>query len=159
VDEVHAVPSLDEATIYSLRRDLALQISRLALRLGGTQLAAAERLGLPQPTLSKIMNGRVSDLSIEFLIRIAVRAGFPITLQTGSVPEEAGAFVCGLARESRVFSKLANEARESLLDAERRLTPAQRLEAFLEHNQLLGSLHQAGRTAEKAQLQAASRGA
>ncbi len=150
--------SADEATIQSLRRDIALQISRLAQRLGGTQVAAAKRLGIPQPTLSKIANGRVSDLSIEFLIRIAVRAGLPITLQTGRAPEEAGAFISRLAPESRPSrSKLADEARESRIDSERRLTPTQRLEAFLEHNQLLGALHRTGRDAERTRMQATPR--
>jgi predicted XRE-type DNA-binding protein len=150
--------SLDEATIQSLRRDIALQISRLAERLGGTQMAAAKQLGLPQPTLSKITNGRVAEFSIEFLIRIAVRAGLPLTLQTGRVPEEAGAFISRPARESRASrSKLADKARESLIDSERRLTPTQRLEAFLEHNQLLGALYQAGRAAERTRMRTAPR--
>ena len=150
--------SPDEVTIQSLRRDIALQISRLAQRLGGTQMAAAKQLGVPQPTLSKIANGRVSDLSIEFLIRIAARAGLSITLQTGHVPEEAGAFISLPARESRTSrSQLAEKARESLVETERRLTPAQRLEAFLEHNQLLGILHQAARAAERTRIQAATR--
>lgn len=141
----------DEATIQSLRRDLALQVSRIARHLGDTQVAAARRLGIPQPTLSKIINGRVSDLSIEFLLRLAVRAGLPITLQTGRHAEEAGVFLSGLAGRSAhaTGSKLAREARESLMESERRLTPAQRLEAFLEHNQLLGELHQAGRAAQE----------
>lgn len=141
----------DEATIQALRRDLALQVSRVARRLGATQVAAARRLGVPQPTLSKIINGRVTDLSIEFLIRVAVRAGLPITLQTGRDAEEAGAFVSSLARGSTHApgSKLAREARESLVESERRLTPGERLEAFLEHNQLLGAFHQAARAAEE----------
>jgi len=150
------MPSVDEATIQLLRRDISLQISRLARRLGGTQMAAAKKLGVPQPTISKIMNGRVSDLSIEFLIRIAVRSGLPITLQTGHVPEEAGAFVSRVSQESRVCrSRLADKARELLLGSERRLTPTQRLEAFLEHNQLLAILQQASRTAEKTRVRAA----
>jgi predicted XRE-type DNA-binding protein len=142
--------SRDEATIQSLRRDLALQISRLAQHMGGTQMAIAKQLGVPQPTLSKIMNGRVSDLSIELLLRVAVRADLPVTLQTGRIPEEAGAFVSGITRESRPSrSKLAEQARESRLESERRLTPSQRLEAFLEHNQLLAALQEAGRAAQK----------
>jgi predicted XRE-type DNA-binding protein len=147
----------DEATIQSLRRDLALQLSRVARRLGDTQVVAARRLGVPQPTLSKIINGRVSDLSIEFLLRVAVRAGLPVTLQTGRDAAEAGAFVSGLARRSTHASgsKLAKEARESLLEAERRLTPNERLEAFLEHNQLLGALHQAARVAERRRVHGA----
>jgi predicted XRE-type DNA-binding protein len=147
----------DEATIQSLRRDLALQLSRVARRLGDTQVVAARRLGVPQPTLSKIINGRVSDLSIEFLLRVAVRAGLPVTLQTGRDAAEAGAFVSGLARRSTRASgsKLANEARESLLESERRLTPNERLEAFLEHNQLLGELHQAAHAAGQRRIHGA----
>lgn len=147
----------DEATIQSLRRDIALQVSRVARRLGDTQIAAARRLGIPQPTLSKIINGRVSDLSIEFLLRVAVRAGLPITLQTGRDAEEAGAFVSGLARGNTraLGSKLARQARESLSESERRLTPAERLEAFLEHNQLLGAFQQAARAAEQRRVHGA----
>jgi predicted XRE-type DNA-binding protein len=143
-----AEPTSDEATILRLRSDIALQLSRYARDSGFTQTAAAKALGIPQPTLSKIVNGRVSDLSVEFLIRMAVRAGLPVTLHTGRVPEEAGAFVSRVAPESRrPHSRLANEARESLVNSERRLTPTQRLEAFLEHNQLLCTLHQAAQSA------------
>jgi hypothetical protein len=101
--------------------------------------------------LSKIINGRVSDLSIEFLLQVAVRAGLPITLQTGRDAKEAGAFVSGLARGSTRAhgSKLAKEARQSLGESEGRLTPGERLEAFLQHNQLLVAFHQAGRAAEQ----------
>jgi predicted XRE-type DNA-binding protein len=147
----------DEATVQSLRRDLALQVSRAARRLGDTQVVAARRLGVPQPTLSKIINGRVSDLSIEFLLRVAVRAGLSVTLQTGRDAAEAGAFVSGLAGRSTHASgsKLAKESRESLLESERRLTPGERLEAFLEHNQLLGALHQAAYVAERRRVHGA----
>jgi predicted XRE-type DNA-binding protein len=148
--------SEDQATIQHLRRDVALQISRLARRLGGTQMAAAKKLGVPQPTICKVMNGRVSDLSIEFLIRIAVRAGLPLTLQTGHAPEEAGAFVSRVSQEPRVSrSRLAVKARELLFDTERRLTPTQRLEAFLEHNQLLSLLQEASRAAEMTRIHTA----
>ena len=142
----------DEATIHSLRRDLALQVSRAVRRLGATQVVAAKKLGVPQPTLSKLINGRVDSLSIELLIRIAVRAGLSLTLHTGDVPEEAGVFVSNSDRHPppiRGKSQLADEARHSLEVSDRRLTPSQRLEAFLEHNQLLSELHQAGRVAEK----------
>lgn len=153
--------SSEEATIQSLRRDLALQVSRFARRLGETQVAAARRLGIPQPTLSKINNGRVSDLSIEFLLRLAVRAGIPMTLQTGQDAVEAGAFVWGLARRNSHAqgSKLAKEARGLLMESERSLTPGERLEAFLEHNQLVGALHRAARQAEDRRIPGAPSGA
>jgi len=138
------------ATVQALRRDVARQLARHVQATGATQVAAASKLGLPQPTLSKIVNGRVSDLSLELLIRVAVRAGLAMTLQTGHVPQEAGAFSSGTRSRSApaVASRLADEARRSLLESEGSRTPAQRLECFLEHNQLLGALRQAGRAAE-----------
>src|SRR3954462_11249934 len=105
----------DMATVQALRSDVALQLARFTQRMGLSQVVAAKQLGLPQPTLSKIINGRVSDVSLELLIRTAARAGLPMTLQTGRVPQEAGAFVSGThSRSSRPSrSKLGEEARES----------------------------------------------
>jgi transcriptional regulator with XRE-family HTH domain len=128
--------------------------------MGVTQMVAAKQLGVPQPTLSKIINGRVSDLSLELLIRVAVRAGLPITLQTGLVPQEAGAFSSHTrSRSSRAQpsqSKLGDAARQSLIQSESsRLTPSQRLEAFLEHSQLVCALQEAGRAAEVQRAQKA----
>jgi predicted XRE-type DNA-binding protein len=142
--------SPDVATVQALRSDMALQLARYIRRMGVTQTVAAKQLGLPQPTLSKIINGRVSELSLELLIRVAVRAGLPLALQTGHVPQEAGAFSSGTyPSSSRAFrSKLAEASRQSMIPSEGSLTPSQRLEAFLEHNQLLAALHQAGRAAE-----------
>jgi predicted XRE-type DNA-binding protein len=146
--------SPDVATIKGLRSDVALQIARCIRRRGLTQLAAAKRFRVPQPTVSKIMNGRVADLSLELLLRIAVRAGLPLVLQTGLVPAEAGAYlpIGSEAPLRKPRSKLADDARDSLSEDIRRLTPEQRLYAFLEHNQLVSALHEAGRAAELARL-------
>lgn len=137
-------------TVMALRRDVAHQIARQIRHFGANQLTAARRLGIPQPTLSKIVNGRVSDLSLELLLRIALRAHLVMTLRTGQAPEEAGAFVSGRARRgARTHtSALSVASRASLTRAERDVTPARRLEAFLEHNQLMAQLHAAGRSAE-----------
>jgi predicted XRE-type DNA-binding protein len=145
------MPAADVSTINALRSDLALQINRFMRRRGLNQLAAAKRFGVPQPTLSKIANGRVADLSLELLIRIAVRAGLPVVLQTGQVPEEAGAFVSvepEVPKRSRAASGLSDAARASLIERTRRLTPEQRLATFLVHTELGSALHQAGHAAE-----------
>lgn len=138
-----------ETTIRSLRLDIALQVAKLARLPGDTQVAAARRLGIPQPTLSKIMNGRVHDLSIEFLLRVAIRAGLVLTLQTGRRAEEAGAFMSSLigGRDRANGSALAYMARQSRVAPGKRLTLPERLDAFLEHNQLMAELQQAGRAA------------
>src|ERR1700691_904193 len=85
----------DTRTVQALRSDLALQIARHIRCSGQTQVAAAKRLGVPQPTVSQIMHGKVSQLSLELLIRIAVRAELPVVLQTGKDAEEAGVFIAG----------------------------------------------------------------
>ena len=140
----------DFETVHALRSDVAHQIARYTERLGISQLAAAKQLDVPQPTLSKIVNGHTSNLSLELLLRIAVRAGLRITLQTGLFPQEAGAFSsAGRPSSARAFpSKVAARTHTSMKGSLRELTPAQRLEAFLEHNQLASELRETGRAAQ-----------
>ena len=149
---------LDFETVHALRSDVALQIARYTERLGISQVAAAKQLDVPQPTLSKIVNGHTSDLSLELLLRIAVRAGLRITLQTGLIPQEAGAFIsAGRHSSARAFpSKITARTHASLKESLRELTPAQRLEAFVEHNQLASELREAGRAARAPPLPYAS---
>ena len=144
----------DVETVHALRSDVAYQIARHAKRLGLSQLSAAKELGVPQPTLSKIVNGHTSDLSLELLLRIAVRAGMRITLQTGLIPQEAGAFVSGVRPSSARAhpSSNADGARARLKHSLRELSVSERLEAFVEHNQLLGEFHSAGRATEAVRL-------
>ena len=142
----------DFRTVQALRSDLALQIARHIRCSGQTQVAAAKRLAVPQPTVSQIMHGKVSRLSLELLIRIAVRAELPVVLQTGKDAEEAGAFVASEPlQESRILrSKVADEAHQTLSEDARNLTPQQRLEAHARHSQLMVALRRAGRKSRRA---------
>jgi predicted XRE-type DNA-binding protein len=153
------MPAPDVATIQALRSDVALQIARFIRRRGFNQLAAAKRFDVPQPTLSKIVNGHIAGLSLELLIRIAVRAGLPVLLQTGQVPEEAGAFVSGerAPHATRTQSGVADGARASLVEHTQALSPGQRLAALLEHSQLVSALHRAGHATEAARGRKARR--
>jgi predicted XRE-type DNA-binding protein len=150
----------DFETVRALRSDVALQIARYTKRLGISQMSAARQLDLPQPTLSKIVNGHTSDLSLELLLRIAVRAGLRLTLQTGLIPQEAGAYVAASrATSDRTFpSNIAVRTHISINASLRELTPAQRVEAFLEHNQLVNELRETGRAAQTQALSHASPG-
>src|SRR5687768_15248898 len=93
------------------------------------------------------MRGRVADLSLELLIRIAVRAGLPVVLQTGTVPEEAGVFVSGAYAVNRTGSpsRIAQRAQEELLEMARGMTAEQRLETHLKHSELVSAFHRAAR--------------
>lgn len=136
----------DQAAVQALRSDLALQIARHVGRNGQTQLAAAKRLGIPQPTMSKIMRGQVEAVSLELMLKIAVRAGLSVVLQTGKDPAEAGVYVSGTpaSKPARVKSRLAEESRHATSKSVRSLTPKERLQAHLKHSEFVTALHRAG---------------
>jgi len=140
------MPRPDQAAIQALRSDLALQIARHVARDGQTQVATAKRLAIPQPTLSKIMRGQVEAVSLELLLKVAVRAGLSVVLQTGKNAAEAGVYVSGItaSRPARAQSRLADEARLAVSESVRSWTPEQRLEAHLKHSELVTALQRAG---------------
>ncbi len=153
----------DTLTIQALRSDMALQLSRFVQREGASQVATAKRLGIPQPTLSKIVRGEVDSLSLELLIRVAVRAELPFVLQTGKEPAEAGVFVSS-ASFTRSTSERSNRsavnegARTSMTAGVRRMKPAERLEALATHTEALVELRDAGKALrEAARLQRGDR--
>jgi histone acetyltransferase (RNA polymerase elongator complex component) len=72
-------------------------------------------------------------------------------MQIGDVPEEAGAYVFrknDTAAATSPKSRVSESARDALVEAARKLTPEQRLNAMLEQTQLVSELHVAGRKAE-----------
>lgn len=146
------MPDTGDKTVRALRGGVALQIAQFTRRLGITQIRAAKQLGIPQPTLSKIVNARVSDISLELLIRLTVRAGLSLSLQTGHVAQNDGAFVSN-AHARALRYRLSDEDRDSLIRSQSLLSPSQRLEAFLEHSQHLAALRHAGHVAEAHQAQ------
>jgi predicted XRE-type DNA-binding protein len=136
----------EEESIRALRGDLALQIARHVARAGASQAAMAERLGIPQPTLSHIVRGRVEAISLELMLRVAIRAGLSVLLQTGRDPLEAGVYAANPApcETTRTASRVADEARRATREGARPLTPEQRLAAHLRHNELVTALKRAG---------------
>ena len=80
------------------------------------------------------------------MLKIAVRAGLPVVLQTGKDPAEAGVYVSGIttSKPARIKSRLAEKARHAMNESVRSLTPEKRLEAHLKHSELVTALHRAG---------------
>jgi len=68
----------EEAAALHIRSQLAAALEHYIDRKGWSQAEAARSLKIPQPTISKIVNGNVDKLSIEFLIKLMVRAGLPV---------------------------------------------------------------------------------
>lgn len=59
-----------EAAELKVKADLTLQIHQRIKELGLTQVRAAERLGLSQPDVSKLMAGRHSGFSVERMLSL-----------------------------------------------------------------------------------------
>lgn len=77
----------DEAVELALCAQLGILIEDLIKSRGLTQGKAARLFGVPQPTISKIVNRRLSNLSLAFLLRMLVRAGVPFSLKAGRDPD------------------------------------------------------------------------
>src|SRR5882672_5165176 len=73
----------EEAIALHIRSQLAAALEHYIERKGWSQTEAARALKVPQPTISKVVNGNVEKLSIEFLIKLMVRAGLPVGISGG----------------------------------------------------------------------------
>lgn len=75
--------SQEEATALHIRSQLAALLEQHIDRKGWSQIEAARALKVPQPTVSKVVNGNIEKLSIEFLVKLMVRAGLPVSISGG----------------------------------------------------------------------------
>lgn len=64
-----------EAAVRAMRVELAAEIGRFIARRGFTQVEAARFFGVTQPKISNIIRGRLDDFTIDYLVRMASRAG------------------------------------------------------------------------------------
>ena len=65
----------EEAVALAMRVDLALEIEKFIKRKRMTQTKAAEFFNVPQPKISKIMSGKLNGFSIDYLVKMAAKAG------------------------------------------------------------------------------------
>jgi predicted XRE-type DNA-binding protein len=76
-------------------RDLKIQLVRqVSARLhaeGLTQIAAAERLGISQPDVSRLLRGNVGQFSVERLMRLLVALGQDIEIRVCPASRVSGA--------------------------------------------------------------------
>jgi predicted XRE-type DNA-binding protein len=75
----------EEAAALHIRSQLAATLEQRIKKKGWNQTAAARALKVPQPTISKIVNGNIEKLSIDFLIKLMVRAGLPVGTTGGRI--------------------------------------------------------------------------
>lgn len=78
---------LPDAEEHYLKAELVLRLDRAVRAVDLTQRAAAKRVGATQPELSKILNGRFSEVSLERLMRFLAAFGHRIEIRIGPAKE------------------------------------------------------------------------
>jgi predicted XRE-type DNA-binding protein len=66
---------------HRAKADLVIQIAKIIERDGLTQVAAAKRMKLSQPDVSKILKGHFDRFSIERLLLLLRRLGQDVTIE------------------------------------------------------------------------------
>jgi predicted XRE-type DNA-binding protein len=77
-----------EAAAWQARVTLAVEIERYIAKHRLTQSKAAVAFGVPQPTISKIVRGDLSKLSLEYLIRMLAQVGIGVSIVPASRPSK-----------------------------------------------------------------------
>ena len=80
---VFADIGLPDAEAHLLKAELVRRIGSLIESEGLTQAEAAERMGLTQPDISKMLKGQFRPISIERLLRCIVALGQSVTIDVG----------------------------------------------------------------------------
>ena len=70
-----------EAYRMKLRRELAETIAERVRHQELTQVKAATLLGITQPRLSALLNGRAEMFSLDALVELAQRSGLSVTIK------------------------------------------------------------------------------
>jgi predicted XRE-type DNA-binding protein len=73
-----------DAEEHYLKAELVLRLDKAIRSQRLTQRAAARRIGATQPELSKILNGKFSEVSFERLMRFLTALGCHIEIKIGA---------------------------------------------------------------------------
>jgi predicted XRE-type DNA-binding protein len=69
-----------DAETHLLKAELVTRIQRVITAQELTQVAAAKRMGLSQPDVSRLLNGQFREVSVERLMRMLTRLGFDVDI-------------------------------------------------------------------------------
>ena len=64
-----------EAQVMALRAEVMMHMEQHLKAQGWTQAEAAKRLGITQPRVSRLTQGKWQDFSLDMLLTLAARAG------------------------------------------------------------------------------------
>lgn len=86
---VFADIGLPDPETHLVKAELVRRIGLVMAREGLSQAGAAERMGLSQPDVSKMLNGQFRPMSLERLIRCLVALGQTVTIDVGPPESKA----------------------------------------------------------------------
>lgn len=69
-----------DAETHLLKAQLVTRIQSVITAQALTQVAAAKRMGLSQPDVSRLLNGQFRDISVERLMRLLTRLGCDVDI-------------------------------------------------------------------------------
>ena len=79
-NNVFADLGFPDAETHLLKAELVTRIQRVITAQELTQIAAAKRMGLSQPDVSRLLNGHFRDVSVERLMRLLTRLGCDVDI-------------------------------------------------------------------------------
>lgn len=94
---VFADLGLPDADKLKIKSGLVIEITKAMRRLGLTQKAAAERMGIPQPKVSAMLRGDFTNLSERKLMDCLNRLGYDIEIKVKRTAEPVGHLMLALA--------------------------------------------------------------
>lgn len=81
----------------AVRTTLGIEITKTMRKLGLTQKAAAERMGIPQPKVSAMLRGDFTNLSERKLMDCLNRLGYDIEIKVRPAAETVGHLMLAFA--------------------------------------------------------------
>ena len=87
---VFADLGLPDADKLKIKSGLVIEITKAMRKMGLTQKAAAERMGIPQPKVSAMLRGDFTNLSERKLMDCLNRLGYDIEIKVRSATKPVG---------------------------------------------------------------------
>lgn len=94
---VFADLGLPDADKLKIKSGLVIEITKAMRKLGLTQKAAAERMGIPQPKVSAMLRGDFTNLSERKLMDCLNRLGYDIEIKVRPAAEPVGHLMLAFA--------------------------------------------------------------
>jgi predicted XRE-type DNA-binding protein len=76
--------SPEEAATMKIRSDVMIAINDTIRAWNTTQAQAASRLGVTQPRLNDLLQGKINKFSLDTLLTLAGRAGLKVKINIGN---------------------------------------------------------------------------